>query len=77
MKRIGNLYSKICEKNNIQKAINKAALRKKNRENVKKILDNQIYYTELLHKILKNKDVGTLSSKRLASNGPSKFFTSA
>ena len=56
MKRVGNLYSKICEKNNIQKAINKASLRKKDRENVKKILSNQIYYTDLLYKTLKNKE---------------------
>ena len=32
MKRVGNLYSKIYEKSNIHKAMNKASLRKKNRE---------------------------------------------
>ena len=56
MKRVGNLYSKICEKSNIQKAINKASLRKKNRENVKKIIENQIFYIEKLNKILNNKE---------------------
>ena len=56
MKRVGNLYSKIYEKSNIHKAMNKASLRKKNRENVKKILNNQIYYTDLLYKLLKNKE---------------------
>lgn len=55
MKRIGNIYSKICNKSNIFKAINKAALRKKDRANVRKIIDNPIYYTEELYKILKQK----------------------
>ena len=54
MKRVGNLYSKICEKSNIQKAINKASLRKKNRENVKKIIENQIFYIEKLNKTYVN-----------------------
>ena len=48
MKRIGNIYSKICDKNNILKAINKASLRKKDRANVKKIIDNQIFDTKYI-----------------------------
>ena len=44
MKRIGNIYSKICDKNNILKAINKASLRKKDRANVKKIIRLFIRY---------------------------------
>ena len=56
MKRIGNIYSKICDKNNILKAINKASLRKKDRANVKKIIDNPLFYTEYLYKMLKNKE---------------------
>jgi hypothetical protein len=55
MKRVGNLYSKICNKGNIYKAISKAGTGKKSRKNVKRILDNQIYYTDLLYEILKNK----------------------
>ena len=55
MKRIGTIYPKICDKNNILKAINKASLRKKDRGNVKRIIDNPIYYTEYLYKLLNDK----------------------
>lgn len=40
MKRVGNLYSKICNKNNIRKAILNASKGKKSRPNVKRIVDN-------------------------------------
>ena len=55
MKRVGDIYPKIYDKGNILKAINKAALRKKDRSNVRKIIDNPMFYAEYLHKILKEK----------------------
>lgn len=52
MKRINNVFEKIVDKNNIQKAIFNASKGKKNRASVKKILNNTVYYTEEIHKIL-------------------------
>lgn len=40
MKRKGNIYPRICEPDNIRKAILKASKGKKSRMNVKKVLDN-------------------------------------
>ena len=54
MKRITNLYPKIIDKNNIRKAILYASRGKKNRKNVKNILDNINYYIEEIYQILKN-----------------------
>ena len=55
MKRKGNIYEEICKRENIEKAINKASCRKKNRPNVKKVIDNVDYYILELQKMLINK----------------------
>lgn len=55
MKRKGNIYSKIIDKNNIYSAILHASKGKRSRKNVTKILDNIFYYTDEIHKMLKEK----------------------
>ena len=54
MKRIGYIYEKVYALGNIKKAIRKASLGKRNRKDVKKILDNIDYYAKELQAILKN-----------------------
>lgn len=55
MKRKGNFYNKIVDKNNIYQAILKASKGKTTRPNVIKILNNICYYVEYLHTILAEK----------------------
>ena len=55
MKRKGNIYPLIVEKDNIRQAIIHASKGKKNRKSVKKILDNIEYFTLDIQKMLKNK----------------------
>lgn len=55
MKRKGNFYNKIVDKNNIYQAILKASKGKKNRTNVIRIVDNIYVYVDKLHEMLKNK----------------------
>ena len=55
MKRIGDIYCKIIDKNNIRQAILNASKGKRKRANVTRIIENEVYYTELLHQKLKNK----------------------
>lgn len=52
MKRIGNLWEKIIDKNNIQLAIYNASKGKRNRRVVQKILNNIVFYTNEIQKIL-------------------------
>lgn len=52
MKRIANLYSKIVDKNNIQKAILYASKRKKDRKNVQKVLDNMAFCVDDIYRML-------------------------
>lgn len=52
MKRYNNIYPKICEKENIRKAILNASKGKKDRRNVRKIIDNIDYYVDEIHKKL-------------------------
>ena len=54
MKRIGNIYSKIIDKNNIRKAILNAAKRKRSRKNVRYILANIVSATDEIYNLLKN-----------------------
>lgn len=54
MKRVGNVYEKIIDKNNIKKAILNAAKRKRKRRNVKYIIENITEATNQLHEMLKN-----------------------
>lgn len=48
MKREKDIYIKIIDKNNIYKAILNASKGKKDRENVKKILDNPYHYVDVI-----------------------------
>ena len=57
MKRVGNLYSQICNKNNVRKAILNASKGKKSRPNVKRIVDNINFYVEDIHKMLSTKEI--------------------
>lgn len=54
MKRVGNLYEKIVDKNNIQKAILNASKRKRNRRNVKNVIENIVTATDNIYEMLKN-----------------------
>ena len=53
MKRIGNLYEKITDKNNIRKAILNAAKRKRERKNVQYVINNITKATDEVYEILK------------------------
>ena len=55
MKAKGNIYCKICEKSNIEKAIINASKEKRNRNDVKKVFCNMEYYTTELQEMLSNK----------------------
>lgn len=52
MKRVGNIYDKIIDKNNIRQAILKASKRKRNRKNVKAVLENIVLATDNIYKLL-------------------------
>lgn len=54
MKRVGNIYQKIIDKNNIRKAILNAAKRKRKRKNVKYVIQNITEATDEIYEILKN-----------------------
>lgn len=55
MKRVGFLYEKIYDKENIKKAISCAAEGKKRRADVQRVLLNYSYYVNEIHDMLKNK----------------------
>lgn len=55
MKRIGNIYNKIIEKDNIKTAIINASRGKKDRKSVKRIIENIDSYTLEIQKMLVNK----------------------
>lgn len=55
MKREKEIYTKIIAKDNIQKAIICASRRKKNRNNVKKVIKNIDNCTEYIERLLKTK----------------------
>lgn len=55
MKREGNIYSKIIEKENIKQAILNASKGKKYRKSVKNVIVNIDYYTEYIRKLLEHK----------------------
>ena len=52
MKRVGNIFEKIIDINNIELAIMKASKGKTNRPSVQKILDNSRYYAIEIQKML-------------------------
>ena len=55
MKRIGNIYEKIIDLNNIELAIAKASIGKGHRKSVEKILDSSTYYSLQVQQLLKEK----------------------
>ena len=55
MKRIGNIYEKIIDLNNIELAIAKASIGKGHRKSVEKILDSSTYYALQVQQLLKEK----------------------
>lgn len=65
MKRKGNFYNDICDKDNIKKAIIGAAKGKKNRNNVIKIIENIDKYVDILYCMLKNKNVKLSPYKKM------------
>lgn len=54
MKRIGYLYEKIYDKENIRKAIILASQNKKKRRDIQRYLNNIDYYVNVIHSLLKN-----------------------
>jgi RNA-directed DNA polymerase len=52
MKRIGYIYEKICDIENIRTAIKKSSLGKRNKKYVRKILENIDYYAEKIKEML-------------------------
>lgn len=54
MKRIGYLYEKIYDKENIRKAIILASQNKKKRRDIQRYLNNIDYYVNIIHSLLKN-----------------------
>ena len=56
MKAKGNIYCKICEKENIRLAIIKASKNKGHRKDVRKVINNIEQYTEILQKTLIEKE---------------------
>lgn len=52
LKRYGYIYERICDKNNIRQAIQKAAKGKRYRKDVKMVLSDVEHYVELLHEML-------------------------
>lgn len=65
MKRVGNIYTKLCEKDNIKKAILKAAVGKKCRKNVTKVVDNIDYYVNEIYTMLISKNVKLSPYKKM------------
>ncbi|MBQ2937644.1 MAG: hypothetical protein IJE05_02015 [Clostridia bacterium] len=55
MKRAGNIYEKITQKENIRKAILSASKGKKRRTTVKDVIDNMDFYVCKIHNMLINK----------------------
>lgn len=55
MKREGYIYEKIYNKDNIRLAIHNASKRKKKMRIVRKVLENEDYYINEIHEMLKNK----------------------
>lgn len=57
MKRVGNIYPKIYDINNCREAILCASKRKKNRQNVARIIDKLDYYSQVLSDLLKEQKI--------------------
>ena len=57
VKRVNNIYEKICNKENIKKGILKASLGKKSRKNVARVVNNIDEYVDILHNMIINNQV--------------------
>ncbi len=69
MRRIGNLWSKIIDKNNIQQAIYNASKGKRNRKAVKRVINNIVFYTNEIQEILINGYIPKPYQKRKIFDG--------
>ena len=65
MKRKGNFYKDICNKDNIKKAIIEAAKGKKDRNNVASILENIDKYVDILFNMLTTKEIKLSPYKKM------------
>ena len=65
MKRKGNFYADIYDKQNIKKAILKASAGKHSRGNVKKIIDNIDYYVDEIQNMLISKKIQLSPYKKM------------
>lgn len=65
MKRKGYFYNDICNKENIKKAILSASKGKKNRGNVKRIVENINYYVDILYDMLMSKNIKLSPYKKM------------
>ena len=65
MKRKGNFYNDICNRQNIKMAILRASDKKYSRKNVVKIVSNIDYYVEELHNMLINKQIKLSPYKKM------------
>lgn len=65
MKRKGNFYNDICNRQNIKMAILRASNKKHSRKNVVKIVSNIDYYVEELHNMLINKQIKLSPYKKM------------
>ena len=65
MKRKGNFYNDICNRQNIKMAILRASDKKHSRKNVVKIVSNIDYYVEELHNMLINKQIKLSPYKKM------------
>lgn len=65
MKRKGNFYKDIYNKQNIKMAILKASDKKHSRKNVIKVVNNIDYYVEELHNMLINKQIKLSPYKKM------------
>ena len=55
MKRYSHIFEKIANLDNIMEAINKAAKGKKDRKEVKRILDDPLFYANQIKELLGSK----------------------
>lgn len=69
MKRVGNIWNQVIDKNNIQLAIYNASKGKKERQIVKRVLNNITYYTNEIQKILIKGYVPSPYNKRKIFDG--------
>ena len=65
MKRKGNFYADICNKQNIKKAIIRAAEGKHSRKNVAKIINNIDFYVEEIYNMLISRNIKLSPYKKM------------